>query len=60
MKMNFAEQYFNRFNSYEQQIQTKPATDLNMVVVIPCFNEPNLIQTLDCFIEKFYLFRVQR
>jgi len=44
--MNFATQYFNRFNTLPPQIKTKPAHDLNIVIVIPAFNEPNIVNSL--------------
>ncbi|MBM3835610.1 MAG: glycosyltransferase [Verrucomicrobia bacterium] len=38
--------YFQRFGFCERQIQTPPRSDLGIVVVIPCFNEPDLIGSL--------------
>src|ERR1044071_8925018 len=39
--------YFRRFGFCEQQIAAPPMPDLGMVVVIPCFNEPDLVGSLD-------------
>ena len=44
--MNFTEQYIKRFNVFPKQLTSKPDEKLEIIVVIPCFNEPNLIQTL--------------
>src|SRR5256885_5318511 len=39
--------YFRRFGFCERQIATPPQADLSIVVVIPCFNEPDLIGSLE-------------
>jgi len=39
--------YFERFGFCERQIPEPPAPGLSLVVVIPCFNEPNLIDSLE-------------
>jgi hypothetical protein len=39
--------YFRRFGFCERQIATPPEPDLGMAVVIPCFNEPDLIGSLE-------------
>src|ERR1043166_2188888 len=39
--------YFERFGYCERQIVDPPAPDLGLVVVIPCFNEPDLLASLD-------------
>jgi hypothetical protein len=39
--------YFHRFGFCDRQIATAPEPDLGMVVVIPCFNEPDLIGSLE-------------
>ena len=41
-----ADHYFQRFAFCERSILTKPHPDLGLVVVIPCFNEPDLIGSL--------------
>lgn len=41
------EHYFQRFGFCEKQIQTSPSSDLGVVVVIPCYAEPALIDALD-------------
>jgi len=38
--------YFQRFGFCERQILTPPLPDLGIVVVIPCFNEPDLLGSL--------------
>ena len=45
--MGFADFYFERQNGFQTKIQSKPHPDLEFVVVIPCFNEFNLIKTLN-------------
>jgi len=44
--MNFAEKYFKRFNALPKQIEGSPKQDLEVIAVIPCSNEPDLIQSL--------------
>jgi hypothetical protein len=39
--------YFKRFNAKEPQISVMPHDGLRMAIVIPCFNEPNVIATLE-------------
>ena len=39
--------YFQRFAFCERQIAAPPPPDLEMVVVIPCFNEPDLLGSLE-------------
>ncbi len=39
--------YFKRYLQYPQQIETPPFPSLGMVVVVPCYNEPDLLATLD-------------
>lgn len=34
-------------NNFKPSIETKPSNDLGIIVVIPCFNESNLIETLN-------------
>ena len=46
MKTN-SESYFQRFGFGERRIEPPPAADLGLVVVIPCFHEPDLISSLD-------------
>ncbi len=42
--MNF---YLKRFGFQTPQIKEAPETDLELIVVIPCFNEPDLIASLE-------------
>ena len=44
--MNF-QQYFSRFGFQQPTISKPVSGDLNLVLVIPCFNEPDLMGTLD-------------
>src|SRR5262245_20976005 len=39
--------YFQRFGFCERQINTPARSDLGIVVVIPCFNEPDLLDSLE-------------
>ncbi len=41
------EHYFKRFGFCERQIPAPPHPDLGLVVVIPCFNEPDLSASLE-------------
>ncbi len=38
--------YLNRFVNFPALLQQKPSNHLKLVVVIPCFNEPDLIKSL--------------
>src|SRR5213083_2607595 len=38
--------YFQRFGFCPRQISSPPPQDLGLVVVIPCFNEPDLTRSL--------------
>ncbi len=39
--------YFQRFGFCERQVSQAPPADLGMVVVVPCFDEPDLIGALE-------------
>ncbi|MEW6302615.1 MAG: glycosyltransferase [Verrucomicrobiota bacterium] len=41
------ENYFRRFGFFEQQLAAPPAPDTGLIVVIPCFNEPDLVGSLE-------------
>lgn len=41
------QKYFKRYVQYPHQIEMSPSQNLGMVVVIPCYNEPDLLATLD-------------
>ncbi len=43
----FAERYLQRNIIYPAFIRSQPSADLKIVVVIPCFREPDIIDTLD-------------
>jgi hypothetical protein len=45
--MGFADFYFERQNSFQVKIEEKPHNDLKYIVVIPCYRELNLIETLN-------------
>jgi hypothetical protein len=42
-----SDHYFQRFGFCERQIPTPPRDDLGIVIVIPCFNEPDLNGSLE-------------
>ena len=42
-----SDSYFGRFGFCERQIQAPAPAGLTLSLVIPCFNEPNLITTLE-------------
>ncbi len=44
--MSFADVYLDKQKNFKIKIQAKPFPDLKYIVVIPCFNEFNLIKTL--------------
>ncbi len=46
--MNF---YLEKYGFLSAQISQEPAENLNIIVVIPCFNEPDLIKSLDALYE---------
>jgi glycosyltransferase involved in cell wall biosynthesis len=39
--------YFQRFGFCERQIQVPPHPEVSLIVVIPCFNEPDLAKSLE-------------
>ena len=45
--MGFADFYFERQKNFQVKIQDKPNSDLKFTVVIPCFNEFDLVDTLN-------------
>ena len=45
--MGFANHYLNNYRIYPDYIETTPDKNLNLIVFIPCYNEPNLTKTLD-------------
>ena len=47
MSTRETELYFRRFGFCDRQIATRPEPDLGIIVVIPCFNEPDLIGSLE-------------
>lgn len=44
--MSFAGHYLSNHALYSSFISSKPSVDLFLIIVIPCFNEPDLIKTL--------------
>lgn len=50
--MNFIKQYKKRFNVLSEYIENEPNKDLNICIVIPCFNEPDLITSLKSLSEN--------
>ncbi len=47
----FANYYIDRFTEKRELIADAPSFDLNMSVVIPAFNEPNLLKTLESLLQ---------
>src|SRR5216117_178850 len=47
MRSRETDSYFRRFGFCDRQIATPPEPDLGIVVVIPCFSEPDLIGSLE-------------
>ncbi|NLA23482.1 MAG: glycosyltransferase family 2 protein [Bacteroidales bacterium] len=47
--MGFADIYFSRFNVSKQIADEHKACDAEIVVVIPVCNEPNFLNTIECF-----------
>ncbi|MDD3859632.1 MAG: hypothetical protein PHW83_05485 [Bacteroidales bacterium] len=45
--MSFADNYFCRFNSSPKIFNTNPCLDTGIIVVIPCFDDQFIFQTLD-------------
>jgi len=45
--MSFADTYLDKQKHFSIKIGSEPKQELKFIVVIPCFNEPNLIATLD-------------
>lgn len=50
--MGFTDFYFERQKNFKVKIQEKPQSDLKYIVVIPCYNEFNLINTLNSIWES--------
>ncbi len=44
--MSFADKYFQKYDSFDNFISDEPESNLNIVTVIPCFNEKDLNKTL--------------
>ncbi|MCR4800422.1 MAG: glycosyltransferase family 2 protein, partial [Bacteroidales bacterium] len=42
------ETYFTRFEAFEQQSQKPVDRNLGIIVTIPCYHEPDILQTLNC------------
>ncbi len=42
----FAEKYLKRHLLFKNHIKTVPNNDLNIIVVIPCFNEPDILNSI--------------
>lgn len=45
--MSFARQYIQRNCIFEALIDESPSRELTLIVVIPCYNEPDIIPTLE-------------
>lgn len=48
--MGFSSTYFSRFQSNEQYNHSQPNKEVNMIVVIPCYHEPEILTTLQSII----------
>ena len=67
--MNFADRYLDKQKNFFPAIEQSPENDLGMVVVIPCFDEPDLIKSLEslkncspteCYVEIIVVFNLGR
>lgn len=45
--MGFADNYLKKHQSFERLIAEEPATDLGIIVTIPCFNENEIVKALE-------------
>ncbi|MCR4559950.1 MAG: glycosyltransferase family 2 protein [Bacteroidales bacterium] len=48
---NFFDTYFSRYNVLEPHITENPDKDLKIVVVIPCYNEPDILKPLNALLK---------
>lgn len=46
-KKAFKQRYLQKFTRYPRQTLDKPHPDTNLIIVIPCLNEPEILATLD-------------
>lgn len=54
------EKYFTRVNTFETQILSKPDDNLEVIVVIPVYDEPNVVKTLTSLMQnEFSSFAVE-
>jgi len=44
--MSFADFYFEKYKYFPAIIDTLPSENLKFIIIIPCFNEPDIIKTL--------------
>ncbi len=49
---NFADKYFERVNTFEVEINTELNKNLQLIVVIPTFNEPDVVKTLQSLMQN--------
>jgi len=45
--MNIADNYFSRYETFPEYISEYPSNNLSLIIVIPCFSEPDILQTLN-------------
>ncbi|MDR2010372.1 MAG: hypothetical protein LBQ22_07810 [Bacteroidales bacterium] len=45
--MSFSDNYFSRYNSYSQFFNEPVNENTDIIVVIPCFDDPHIFKTLD-------------
>ena len=48
---NFFDTYFYRYNVLMPHIKENPEKDLKMIVVIPCYNEPEILKPLNALLQ---------
>lgn len=57
--MNFSGNYFQRFNAYPEFIKEKPRKNTKIIVVIPCYDDEMIFDTINSLfentIEDFYV-----
>ena len=46
-KAGFKKRYLEKFTRYPRQTTTTPASDTQLIIVIPCLNEPDILKTLE-------------
>ena len=52
--MSFADKYFSRVKTYDSLIKQKPSVNLQISVVIPVYNEPEVVRTLQSLLKNTF------